>query len=173
MIDRLFALLNSVEERLHEQRQVLAALAQRRQLDREHVEPVVQVLAQLALLHRVGGIDVGRRDHAHVDRLLHRGRRAAGTVRSCSTRSSFTCVCRRHLGDLVEEQRAAIGELEAALPPLDGAGERALLVAEELALEQRLGNRRAVDRHERHGRARAQLVDRLRDQLLAGAASRR
>ena len=36
------------EERLHQQRQVLLALAQRRQLDGEHVQPVVQVLAQLA-----------------------------------------------------------------------------------------------------------------------------
>ena len=90
-------------------------------------------------------------------------------VRSCSTRSSFTCVAGRHLADLVEEQRAAVGQLETALPPIGRAGERALLVAEDLALEQRLGNRRAVDRHKRKRRARAELVDRLRDQLLAGA----
>ena len=49
------------------------------------------------------------------------------------------------------------------------AGEGALLVPEDLALEQRLGNRRAVHRHERERRARTQLVDGLRDELLAGA----
>ena len=59
---------------------------------------------------------------------------------------------RRHLADLVEEQRAAVGQLEAALPAIGGAGEGALLVAEDLALEQRLGNRRAVDRDERKRR---------------------
>ncbi len=56
---------------------------------------------------------------------------------------------RRHLGDLVEEQRAAVGEFEAALAARDGAGERALLVAEQLALEQRVRDGRAVERHER------------------------
>ena len=52
---------------------------------------------------------------------------------------------------------------------LDRAGERPLLVPEQLALEQRLGNGGAVDRDKRKGRARAQLVDRLGDELLAGA----
>ena len=60
-------------------------------------------------------------------------------------------------------------QFEAALPPLDGAGEGALLVAEDFALEQRFGNRRAVDRHVRLWRALAQLMDRLRHQFLAGA----
>ena len=43
-------------------------------------------------------------------------------------------------------------------------------VAEQLALEQRLGQRRAVDRDERPARAPPLLVQRARDQLLAGAA---
>ncbi len=41
--------------------------------------------------------------------------------------------------DLVEEKRPGRGELEAALAPAARAGERALLVAEELALEERGG----------------------------------
>jgi hypothetical protein len=62
-----------------------------------------------------------------------------------------------------------VGQLEAALAPLDGARERPSLVPEDLALEQRLGNRRAVDRHIRRARPRTELVDRLRHQLLAGS----
>ena len=42
-----------VEERLHQQRDVLAPLAQRRQLDGEDVEPVEEVLAQLAVADRL------------------------------------------------------------------------------------------------------------------------
>ena len=53
---------------------------------------------------------------------------------------------------------------------LDRAGERALLVAEQLALEQLLGNGGAVDRDEIAVRARALRVDGAREQLLAGAA---
>ena len=42
----------------------------------------------------------------------------------------------RHVADLVEEERAAVGGLELALAARDRAGERAALVAEELALDQ-------------------------------------
>ena len=52
----------------------------------------------------------------------------------------------RDLADLVEEERAAVGLLEAPLATRDRAGERAALVAEQLALEERLGERRAVQR---------------------------
>ena len=76
----------------------------------------------------------------------------------------------RQLADLVEEERAALRRLEGALPGRDGAGERAPLVAEELALDQALGQRRAVDGDERRRRVRAEPVQVARDQLLAGAA---
>ena len=62
------------------------------------------------------------------------------------------------------------GRLDLADRSLDRAGERALLVAEQLALEQVLGDRRAVDRDERRPCARAQLVQRAGEQFLAGAA---
>ena len=42
-------------------------------------------------------------------------------------------------------------------------------MAEQLRLEQRLGNRRAVHLDERHGALRAAIVDRAGDELLAGA----
>ena len=44
----------------------------------------------------------------------------------------------RHVADLVEEQRAAVGLLEAAGALAIGAGEGAALVTEQLGLEQRL-----------------------------------
>ena len=62
----------------------------------------------------------------------------------------------RQLADLVEEQRAAVGFLELADALVDGAGERALLVAEQDALDQVLGDGAAVDGDERLGlRARS------------------
>ena len=50
------------------------------------------------------------------------------------------------------------------------AGEGALLVAEQLALQHALGERLAVHRDERPGDAIAPVVQQARDQLLAGAA---
>src|SRR5688572_20348511 len=156
------------DERLNQQRQVFLALAQRRQLHREDVQPVEQILAQLPALDRLDRHDVGGGDDPHVDRLL--GAPAEAPERPLlEYAQQLHLGRRRHLGDLVEEQRAVIRQLEAPFAAVGRAGERALLVPEDLALEQRLRNRRAVDRHERLLGARAQLVDRLGDELLAGA----
>ena len=73
------------------------------------------------------------------------------------------------VADLVEQQRPAVGELEAALLALVGAGKRALFVAEELRLDQRFWQRAATDLDERLPRPERVVVDRLRDELLAGA----
>ena len=76
----------------------------------------------------------------------------------------------RQLADLVEEQRAAAGGLERAAAQPVGAGEGAALVAEQLALDELLRQRGAVDRDERRLLARPEPVQLARDQLLARAA---
>ena len=76
----------------------------------------------------------------------------------------------RQLADLVEEQRAAVGLLELADALVDGAGEGALLVAEQDAFDQVFGDGAAVDRDERLAGAVAFALDGARDQLLADAA---
>jgi hypothetical protein len=162
-------LVQRVEETVREQDDVAFALAQRREADREDGEPEVEVLAQEAVTDRLGRRAVGRRDDAHVggDRLA-----AADPLDALRLERAQQLDLERdrHLRDLVEEERAAVRPLEDALLGLRGAGEAAAFVAEELALDQRLGDRTAVDRDERRGTPRAALVDRLRDDLLAGAA---
>ena len=76
---------------------------------------------------------------------------------------------RAHVADLVEEQGPAVGLLEPADPLLVGAGERALLVSEQLRFEQVLLQRRAVHLDEVARRAQRIVMDRAGDQLLAGA----
>ena len=73
------------------------------------------------------------------------------------------------LADLVEEERPAVGELEPARLRLVRAGEGALLVAEELALDEGGGEGGAVDRDERPGVPLAVRVEGAGEQLLAGA----
>ena len=89
--------------------------------------------------------------------------------RSCSTRSSFTCVARVDVADLVEEQRAALGELEAPFLRACAPVNAPFLVAEQLRFDQAVGQRRAAHLDERLVRAQRVVVDRVRDQLLAGA----
>ena len=112
---------------------------------------------------------MGRRDDAHVglDRRAPADRRVLALLQHAQ---QPRLRLERHVADLVEEQRAALGLLEAALRARLGAGEGALLVAEQLALDQFARDRRHVDRHERALPALAEVVQHARDQLLAGAA---
>src|SRR2546426_967019 len=74
------------------------------------------------------------------------------------------------LADLVEKQRAPGGELEAArLLPIR-SGESASFMAEELRLDERFWQRRAVDGDAGAVGATTGIVDRLGHQLLARAA---
>src|SRR5262249_39930211 len=73
------------------------------------------------------------------------------------------------LPDLVEEDGAALGLLEDAAVLPDGAGERALLVAEERRLDEVLRDRAAVEDDERLALAARGVVDPVGDELLAGA----
>ena len=90
-------------------------------------------------------------------------------LRSCSTRSSFTCIC----SDMspISSRNSVPPSANSKRPTRvgQGAGECPFLVTEQLALEQIRGDRAAIDRHERMARAAGQLVDMARDHLLAGA----
>ncbi len=156
------------QEVMREEGNVFLAIAQRRQLDRKHVQPVEQILPQLAGAHRFHRIHVRRGNDAHVHGLLLAPAQAAeGALLEHA--QQFHLGPRNHLGDLVQENRSAVGELEYAGAPIVRAGERPLLVAENLALEQRFRNGRTVDRDKRKRRTGTELVNRLGDQLLAGA----
>ena len=76
----------------------------------------------------------------------------------------------RDRAELVEHERAAVRLFEAADVGADRARERAGLVAEELRLEQRLGQRGAVDLDDRLLPARRQIMQARCDELLARAA---
>src|SRR5581483_2484123 len=59
--------IDALEERLHQERQILLALAQRRHADRHHRETEVEIFAELALLHLFGQLLLGGGDDADVD----------------------------------------------------------------------------------------------------------
>src|SRR5438105_4395919 len=135
----------------------------------EHVQPEEQVAAQRAALDRLFRILIRRGDQTHVER----DRRFAAYPAydfGLEHAQQLDLELHRHLGDLVEEQRAARGELEISVPLLDGPGERAAHVPEQLALDEAGGDRAAIHRHELAGVALRKLVDGVGDLLLAGAA---
>ncbi len=112
---------------------------------------------------------VGRREHANVD---------VNDVLAADARDVPGLHGAQHLGlrhelhvaDLVEEERSPVGLLEETAALEHRAGERALLVAEQLALDELPRDRRAVHLHEGAVGARAEAVQGAGDKLLAGAA---
>ena len=92
------------------------------------------------------------------------------TARSWRARRSLTWSRRGHLADLVQEERPAVGLLEAAGARALGSGEGTGLVAEELALDQAFGDRAAVDGYELLGAPARLGVDGAGGDLLAGPA---
>ena len=113
------------------------------------------------------GRPAGRRDDARVDvaRAHAADRRQHPVLREAQ---QLGLQLGRHLADLVEKQRPALGLLDDAGLRHRRLRVRAARVAEQLALHQLARQRRAVDRHERPAPA-ARAVDRVRVDLLARA----
>ena len=157
-----------LHEVLHEPRDVLSPLAQGRHRDREDVEPVPEVLAEAAGLHLLVQPAVGGGHEAHV-RLQRRGPAHALELAVLDHPQELGLQLEGQLADLVEEEGGAVGDLEAPLALGDGPGESALLVPEELALDEGGRQRRAVELDERPVPAGAQAVERVGDELLPDA----
>ena len=157
------------EQHPGERQDVVPALAQRRHVQLDDLEPVVEILPEGAAGDPVGEVAVGGGHDAHVD-LPALVLADAPDLPLLERPQELDLHARRDLADLVQQQRPAVGRLEQARPVLGRAGEGAARVSEELALEQRLGDGAAVDRDEGPGRARGLLVDEPRDPLLARAA---
>ena len=147
---------------------VLAPLAQRRQVDRHHVQPVVQILAEPLGLDLGQQVAIAGGDDARIDA---DGLRIADALELALLQHAQQLDLQLGRGgvDFVEKDRAGVGRLEAAGAIVDRAGERAAHVAEQFAFQQAFAQRAAVDAHERAAAARAGLMDRLGDQFLAGA----
>ena len=113
------------------------------------------------------GVGGGDDAHVHAPRVARADRHDLAVLEHAQ---QLRLERRRHVADLVEEQRAAVRQLEPSLAIGGRAGERAAHVAEEHRLGQLAGDGDAVHRDERRLRARAAAVNRAGDELLAGAA---
>src|SRR5262249_47601904 len=157
-----------VREMADEPGDVVAALAQGGQAEGEHVEAVIEVAAELAIGDHRRQVAVSGRHQADID---SNGPGAAEALELLLLQDAeqLGLQLRGDVADLVEEQRPLVGQLEAADLLGDGAGEGALLVAEQLALQEAGGDGGAVELDEGAVAARAEVVQGAGDQLLAGA----
>ena len=155
-----------VDEGPHQRGDVLDPLAQRRNDDGKHVEAIEEILAKRLVADRVLEVAVRGRDDADVDL---DGLRAPEAFDDALLKHAqqLDLDLHRQFTDLVEKQRGLVGGFEPADLPRERARVRALLAAEQLALDERRRNRRAAHADHRPLTARAEVVNRLRHHFLA------
>src|SRR5439155_165033 len=88
--------------------------------------------------------------HVHFDRLRSAD---AGELPLLQEAKKFRLREHAEVADLVQEQRAAVGELDLAEPARQSAREGAFLMPEQLALDEGLRDGRAVEGDERPRRS--------------------
>src|SRR5437016_14260496 len=109
----------------------------------EHREPVIQVRAERPGLDQMLEITVRGCDQPDIG--PQRRRAADPFVLPFLQHAEQLRLDRRgEIADLIEEERAAGGDLEATALETIGAGERSSLMSEELGLRQRFGQCGAV-----------------------------
>ena len=166
---RLYCAAEPGHEVVDQDRDLLPPLPERRDRDRHDVEPVVEVLAEEARRHDREQVLVGRRDQPGVG-----GDDLAATYPEelpiLEHVEELGLEPERHLADLVQQEGPPVGQLELARLAAMGPREGALLVTEQLGLEQVAGQGSAVDLEERLVPAVRDVVDGAGHHLLAGTA---
>jgi hypothetical protein len=155
------------EEMRGEQGQILAPLAQRRDLDHQDGQAEEEVLAHPGVPHR-DERSIGGGNGAHVDAPAVEpadGPHVAVLQHAQQLRLDLE----GQLADFVEEEAPAVRGHEQPRVIGEGPRKRAAAVPEQLAFDEIPRQRGAVDRNERAPRAAAVGVDGARDQLLSGA----
>ena len=101
----------------HEGRQVLKALAKRRQVDRKDVQAEEEVLPEAPIAHFVVQSPVGGGNHPGVDVGDGLGADALELARLEGAQQLGLRLLAQ-ISDFIEEERASVGQLEPADPPV-------------------------------------------------------
>ena len=158
---------HSAGELLGKHQDIIAAYPQGR--DEEHLEgePVQKIALEYALLTERGKILIGGTDDADIH--LHGAGTAHPLEGAVLHRPEYLLLnFNGNQSDLIEEQGAAVGLLEAAFPLAGGAGKSPALMAEKLGLDQPRRKGGAVEGNERRVPAARKVVQAPRRQFLAG-----
>src|SRR5258708_25018005 len=136
-----------LEKMTSQQRNIYFALGKRRDIKRNHVKAVKQVLAKVAFGYLFFQVFVGGGNHAHVhlDRLVVDD---AGKPLFIQRVQDLGLDFQAHVAEFVKKQRSAVSFLKFAFFVAGGAGERALAVAKKFLYTPVFRDSGAVDVHE-------------------------
>ncbi len=158
----------AAEEGFGEDDDVFGAFSERWYLDGEYVEAVVEVGAEVAFFHELHEVAIGGGEEADVD-LDGLGAADALEFAFLKNAQELGLKVGRYLAHFVEEERAAVGEFEAAFTAVGGAGEGAFFMTEEFALDEVFRESGAVDFDVGLVATRGVAVELAGDHFFAGA----
>ena len=138
------------EKVMGQSRHIAQARAQRRQMDGDHMETVVQVLAKAALADPLREVGISGGHHAHVHPYVL-GTAQPLELALLQDAQQLGLQLQRHISDFVQKQGAAVGLLKASDTLVEGAGESPPHMSKQLGFQQILGERAAANRY--HGPA--------------------
>src|SRR4029453_5076545 len=144
---------------------VRSACAQRRDLDVDDVQAVVQVLAECLVADVLLQVAMGGSNDADVEGRQWPIRTAPFNLAGLEKSQQHGLHTQAHLADLVHEDGAAVCRFEPASLVAVSARKAATDVTEELGFEQRVGHPGAVDRDQARHSPDALLMNHPRDEL--------
>src|SRR5579863_7257473 len=128
-----------------------------------------EILAKAAFLNRFFEVLVGGGDDTHIDSDLAMPSETVERL-TIEHAQKLDLSLQLQLADLVEKQRAPVGEFKQARLGRVGAAEGPFFISEQLALHQVFGKRCAVDVDPRATAAMRRFMDSASDKLLASSS---
>src|SRR5690349_284640 len=121
----------ATQKMFHQVRDIVCAIAKRRQAKRNHIQTEVQVTAERALLHFGGEITVCRRDDTEI-RLANLCGADRTKLLLLKNTQELGLQVQRKLSDFIEERRAAVRHLDQTDLRGRSAGKGSLRVSKKL-----------------------------------------
>ena len=127
----------TIDEVLHQQRNIFFSLAQRPDLDGKHLKPIEEIAPKRLIDHGSTQVAISRSNHPNIGA---DGLSSTDTLEFplLENAQKSTLHFRRKLADLVEEDRPSFGELKSAEPPLQSTCKCSLLMAKQFRPKQGL-----------------------------------
>ena len=137
-----------LQEVIRQQENIRPPFAEWGQVDRKHIQPVIQILTETAGPDPLFQIPTGGRNDPHIDvNQFVPSHPLEGTLLQNPQEPNLDSRC--DIANFVQEQRAPIRQLKPALPLLRGPGKGSFFMAEQLAFNQILRESRTVDADKR------------------------
>lgn len=148
---------------------ILAPFTQGGQMDRHHIEPVIEVFAKAPLLYQWNKIAIGGGHDPDIHADFLPAAHPANTTRLQGAQQAGLCLC-RHIANFIKEQRATICLFKLADLLSHCPGKGTTFMAEQFTFQQIMRNCCHIHRDKGTGAAFAQLVNCFCHQFLARAA---